>query len=338
MSSHLKTLAAGLAALTGAKSFVANPVLGNPGLNRRGLHLVRLRAAHWMMRVRQAWFAYGVPREQRKAFQHDGYLLLEDFLPAEQYQRLVREAEGARGEIRQCRQADTLTRRRVMAPENVAALPEMQALMRDKRFRRLMRYCSGHARQPIMHLERIHNGVLESHERDPQKSLHVDTFQPTMKFWLYLQDVTPAQGPFMFVPGSTRMSSARLSWERHMSLIARDHPNRYTQRGSFRVDEGDLERFGLGEVKHFAVKANTLLIANTYGMHGRGEAEQSSTRFALWGMSRTTPFSPLPGLGFEWINRLQYRVLEAERQRDDRKAAARGEKASWFVPSDNGDL
>ncbi|WP_127734961.1 hypothetical protein [Cobetia sp. ICG0124] len=93
------------------------------------------------------------------------------------------------GEIRQCRQADTLTRRRVMSPENVEALPEMQALMRDRRFRRLMRYCSGHARQPIMHLERIHNGVLESHERDPQKSLHVDTFQPTMKFWLYLQDV-----------------------------------------------------------------------------------------------------------------------------------------------------
>lgn len=32
-------------------------------------------------------------------------------------------------------------------------------------------------------------------------------------------------------------------------------------------------------------------------------------------MSRTTPFLPLPGLGGEWLNRLQYRVLKAERAR-----------------------
>ena len=54
--------------------------------------------------------------------------------------------------------------------------------------------------------KKVFNGARESDEADPQKSLHVDTFQPTMKFWLYLEEVGERNGPFMFVPQSTQLN------------------------------------------------------------------------------------------------------------------------------------
>ena len=57
------------------------------------------------------------------------------------------------------------------------------------------------------------------------------------------------------------------------------------------------------------VKKNTLLIANTFGVHGRGGADAGSTRLALWGMGRTNPFIPFPGTGLNFFNQYQYKVL-----------------------------
>ena len=37
-------------------------------------------------------------------------------------------------------------------------------------------------------------------ENDPQSKFHSDTFQPTCKFWIYLQDIDIQDGPFNFVP------------------------------------------------------------------------------------------------------------------------------------------
>ncbi len=45
--------------------------------------------------------------------------------------------------------------------------------------------------------------------------------------------------------------------------------------------------------------------------------EDWGERLALWGMSRTNPFLPLPGLGFDYFNRLQYRVLQRMHRQED---------------------
>ncbi|MGY3727753.1 MULTISPECIES: phytanoyl-CoA dioxygenase family protein [Cobetia] len=325
----------GLALFTGAKSFVANPLIGSERLNRRGLHVWRVKAASRIMRWRMAMLSRGVPTAERETYLRDGYLLKQNFLSREVFERLKVELETVHdqgpGEVRECCQGDTRTHRVLLDPETLSELPVARQVLADPQLKRLLRFCAGHRRLPIVHLEKVLNGSRESVEADPQKSLHVDTFQPTMKFWLYLEDVSEHNGPFMFVPQSTQLNPGRLDWEYHMSLTAREHANRYTQRGSFRVEEGALAHFGLNAPTLFKVPANTLLIADTFGMHGRGPAEAGSSRLALWGMSRTTPFLPLPGLGCEWLNRLQYRVLKAERARDDKRAAARGVESSWHV-------
>src|SRR5260370_14830925 len=55
---------------------------------------------------------------------------------------------------------------------------------------------------------------------DPQTDLHTDTFHPTVKAWLFLTDVEPDAMPFVYVPGSHRLTPERLEWERHMSIAA----------------------------------------------------------------------------------------------------------------------
>ena len=55
---------------------------------------------------------------------------------------------------------------------------------------------------------------------DPQTDLHTDTFHPTVKAWLFLTDVAPDAMPFVYVPGSHRLTPQRLDWERRMSIGA----------------------------------------------------------------------------------------------------------------------
>lgn len=313
---------------TGAKSFAANPIIGSRRLNRWGLHVGRVALAYGVMRLRMAMLSWRVPREDRRQFIEQGFVLKRNYLPEDAYQALVSEVRNGRGEVRQCIQGNAQTRRMLLAPEVLENMPHTRALMNDPAFRRLMRFCAGHMRLPICHAERVMNGVTDD-VPDPQTSLHVDTFQPTMKFWLYLEEVSDLNGPFVFVPGSNRLSQERLSWEYRMSQQAREHADRYTARGSFRVESEKATTFGSEPPGSFKVPGNTLLIANTFGVHARGHAEPGTSRLALWGMSRTNPFNPLPGLGFESLNRLQYRVLQRMRRKEDERAAARGAKASW---------
>ncbi len=56
--------------LSGAKSFAKNPIIGSPGLNRRGLHAWRVRLADRMARRRR--FERLLAPEQHQAFARDG--------------------------------------------------------------------------------------------------------------------------------------------------------------------------------------------------------------------------------------------------------------------------
>ena len=51
-------------------------------------------------------------------------------------------------------------------------------------------------------------------------TLHADTFHPTAKFWLFLDDVGIEDGPFAYVPGSHKLTPERLAWEHEQALIS----------------------------------------------------------------------------------------------------------------------
>ena len=151
---------------------------------------------------------------------------------------------------------------------------------------------------------------------------------------MFLEPVPLERGPFGYVPGSHRLTWARLRWEYRRSLAWRD-ADRYSRKGSPRLDESDRRALGLPEPLPMVVPANTLVIADTFGFHARGAAPDGSSRLALYFDSRSNPFNPLPGLGGGWVDALQHRVLRWHRERQDRAAARRGGRSSWHLVHDH---
>ena len=320
--------------LTTTKSFKDNPVIGSPLLNRLGLHVVRLIVAHGVMRVRMWMLALPVSREDRHAYFRNGMIIKENFLNEDEFEKLEDEARSFKGEVREARQGDTLTQRAVLSPEVLQGQPAMMKFFANKRLLRLSQFTAGHLRAPLYYIENVKNGYCEG-PKDPQKNMHVDTFHPSMKFWFFIDDVEADKGPFSYVPGSHKLTWKRIKWHYKMSLVARDDKNAYHARGSTRYTLNDLKELGLPEPKKLAVKKNTLVIANVFGIHRRGDSEQKSSRLALWGDSRTNPFIPFPGLGGQFINEIQYYFLNRYRKNEDKKAQEKGIRSPWKVMEDN---
>lgn len=293
---QLLRLPLSIAALaTGAKSFAGNPVLGSQRLNRLGLHTTRLRLAHGLARWRRLWLAPVLGAEERAAFARDGYVLKENFLPPGEFEQLRREVLESEWEVGEMRQGGTRTRR---VPLDYARLrhshPALARLIRESTMPRLLRYVSSSGGQPIFSLQAILAEASDAH--DPQSDLHADTFQSTAKAWLFLHDVGEEDGPFRYVPGSHRLTQARLAWEKAQSIDAKNHPVPYHARGSFRVTPEELERMGLPPAKPCTVKANTLVVADTFGFHGRTPSPHPTCRVEVYASLRRSPFVPWPGL------------------------------------------
>ncbi|MDD3443809.1 MAG: phytanoyl-CoA dioxygenase family protein [Zavarzinia sp.] len=318
-----------LAIGTGAKSFVGNPVLGSRLLNRLGLHVLRLVVADRVMAFRRLLLAATVPAADRATLHRDGFVVKTDFLPAADFAALEAEIRALKAPARECHQGDTITHRVLLDEETLASLPAARRLLADRRYRRLLGYVAGRLRVPGQWVQEIRSGILPG-APDPQLNLHVDTFQPTMKAWLFLDDVAEDEGPFTYVPGSNRLNLARLAYEYRRSLDERHSPDVLSARGSLRVPEADLPVLGLPPARALAVRRNTLVIADTRGLHRRGDLRvRPSTRLEIWSMCRTNPFNPLPGLPFRWCDRLDLALYRAWLRDQDRRAAKQGGNPAW---------
>ncbi len=276
--------------LTSAKSFCDNPIIGSPRLNALGLHRWRLRAAHALTWRRRARLARLVSAADRAAFERDGFVLHRDLLPADVFERLRARVLAQPAAAREMVQGDTITRRIAVDDAMLRDLPELRALAEHPVWCGLTRYVAGYHRAPWLYLQSILNQVLPGRP-DPQTALHADTFHPTMKAWFFLTDVADDEGAFCYVPGSHRLTPERLAWEGRMSVRARD-ADRLSSRGSFRIDAAELPLLKLPPPQRFAVPANTLVVADTFGFHARGPSARASVRIELWGYDRRNPFLP----------------------------------------------
>src|SRR5690554_4678840 len=318
--------------LTGAKSFANNPIIGSPLLNRLGLHPARMILAQGMAEVRRTPLAFSVSAEDRAAFRRDGFLVKENFLQAAHFEQLNDEVRRYRAPGWECHQGDTITHRLLLDEAALQQLPATRALIRDPAFRRPLSWAGAHAGAPVFYIQRIFNFATQG-PPDPQRHLHTDTFHPTVKAWLFLDDVDERKGPFTYVPGSHRFTRQRLAAEYRRSLTARHDPLRYSARGSFRWSEQDLEELGLPAPRAFAVPRNTLVIADTSGIHCRGEASDPGVRLEIWAFSRISPFWPLSLPAVGPVTRLRDRLVRSYLDHQDSKARRRGDRKSTRLNS-----
>ncbi len=320
---------------TGAKSFSGNPIIGSRLLNRMGLHVLRVVLAAGVSRFRFFCLRGLVSHEERQAFHRDGYLLIKNFMPESEFRALDSEVRAIRGEVRECIQGDTLTHRLQLTERVLRQQPGCAKLLNSERLSKLMKYTASRNTSPVYYVQNIKSNALPGNP-DPQRTLHSDTFHATMKAWLFMDDVSDQNGPLNYVAGSQRLTLKRLKWEYQNSIKGSELDNSYAARGSLRVREEDLPAMGLPQPMAFNVPANTLVIANTNGFHCRGAALGGpASRLELWAYSRTNPFNPLPGFDHRLLRFCRDVIIDKYLKHEDRKAAAKGAKASWHViPSD----
>lgn len=315
---------------TTAKSFKNNPIIGSSVLNRLGLHVFRVVLAYAIMRFRMGLLSFGVPKQYRDDYLKRGYILIPNLLSDEDFAKLYDEVRALRGEVRECVQGDTLTQRIHLDGETLETMPETRRFLARPDLSKLWRFAAGFNLVPISHVQVIKSHYVEGGE-DPQKNLHSDTFHPSMKYWFFLEDVTPDEGPFTYVEGSQRLTWKRLAWEYRKSIAMDEEKDAYVRSGSFRVEASELEGLGFGEPKAVCVPRNTLAIVNTFGFHRRGDADGRRMRSEIWGISRTNPFNPFVGVNAAFFHRLDDRLLQRSRRRQDEAAAKRGVPSSWHV-------
>tara|TARA_R110000850_G_scaffold91742_10_gene194583 strand:+ start:17472 stop:18467 length:996 start_codon:yes stop_codon:yes gene_type:complete len=301
-----------LALFTQAKSFEDNAFIGNRLLNRLGLHVLRVVLAHTAMAIRRTLMAWKLPPEDRKAFARDGFLIKPNFLEHSQFLNLGQDVikiatdEAPQDSV----QGDTLTRQYPITDQRLARYPNLHTAMQNPQYQSLLGYVAGRLRVPFRWVQVIYNGQLPSDEADPQRTPHSDTFQPAMKAWLFLTEANESNGAFSYVPGSHRLSLARLKWEYRQSIVGRDLDSRYSARGSLRIKHEELAQLGLPQPRELRCEANTLIVADTRGFHCRGASNGKTVhRVEIWALSRTNPFNPLPGLPFAVLDRLERRVF-----------------------------
>lgn len=274
---------------SGAKSFADNPLIGSQRLNALGLHAARVRAVHALAAHRRRGLADMISTEDREAFDRDGVVQIRNFLPEPLFQSLRTQLLSYKGAARETVQGDTITRRLAVDKAALNAIPALRHFQKDARWRGLVRYVSSFDIEPLLYIQSImprrHNAP-----RDPQHQLHADTFHPSMKAWLFLEDVPRETGPFAYVHGSHRLTPERLAWEKSRSLTVKQGNCRLSARGSLRVQADELALLNLPEPTVYAVPANTLVVADTFGFHARSEATTAATRIELWAYGRRNPF------------------------------------------------
>lgn len=280
--------------LTGAKSFLDNPLLGSRRLNRRGLHTARVVLADRLCQWRRGRLARKVNPEWRAAFDRDGFVVIPEIVPPDAFPVLREAILSYEGEAREMQQGDAITRRMAIDPAMLEAIPELQELLRRPDIVALFHYVASYRITPLHYVQTILSKV-GGLEGDPQEALHADTFHASLKSWLFLNPVAVADGPFTYVPGSHRLTPARVAWERQRSLADPRMIDRLSARGSPRVAPDELTAMNLPAARPVTVEANTLVVADTVGFHARGPSEVSGERVEIWSYARRNPFIPWLG-------------------------------------------
>ena len=282
-----------LALLSGASSFIDNPVLGSKVFNQAGLHAWRVKTAAQLAKYRRAKLAKYLSKAELSFFENNGFIVKENFLPEDTFALLEQELLSAELPARETLQGNTVTRRIPLDYQTLPQLPHATQLIAQSHFQHLINYVGSFKVQPMLYVQSILSHVRVANE-DPQTSLHADTFHSSVKAWLFLTDVVEDEGPFVYVPSSHQLTSARLAWEKQRSIdIA--NADQMSARGSFRVSDAELTQLGLPAPKAFAVKKNTLVVADTFGFHARGKSSRPSTRIEVWAFARRNPFLPWVG-------------------------------------------
>lgn len=266
---------------------------GSPLANRLGFQLARTvvmnrRIARACLERRPAVHpAY-------EALAHDGVASIPDFLPADVFQAISTEFETARQAgllvTAPCVEDNGVIEDLVAVGKNRQAFPvTYRVFSENQSLRDLVGDIIGRTPDTTSLIISVMRQSLEP--TTPVRMIgsnyiHADIHFPSVKAWLYLNDIDESNGAFIFAPGSHRLTLGRLAYEYEASVrVAKAKADGAVHAeipyGLARIPRPDqLRHMGIVE-KSFVGRANTLVIANTMGFHRRGTFQPNLTRNLL---------------------------------------------------------
>jgi len=261
--------------------FSDEKTLDNRSLNLAGAQPLRAVLARLLYRLRP-----GSRDPLMAELGRSGIVVIEDFLQPTSFAAVEREAEelmAAADPTWLVRSGTTEVRRHSLAQVDPEQYSELAQWRTDQRVVAL-----ASAAERRRYPQRWDGGALVERltlggysEPNDDTELHIDTFFDTHKLWLYLDDVTTANGAFVYVPGSHVLDRVRLRYDYAESNT--------TNRKSRRISEEEVRSRGL-ERRVIGCRRNTLVLANTCGYHSRSVGEAGACRRALHKEYRYNPF------------------------------------------------
>lgn len=253
----------------------------------------RLQQAHDKAGQRRKSLLHWLDGVDAATFARNGFVVKRQVLPPEQFEALSEQVQAWRAPARELLLGDTVTRHIAANAAFLRAAPALAALLQGRLWGGLTRYVAANGRVPPAFVQTV---VTHAHPgaRDPQTMLHSDAAQPTMKAWYFLSDVGDDDAPLCYVPGSHRLTPARLDWEVQCQLHAGEMAQAEAQARAKaaarpavavpprRIDKVALGQMGLGRPARLAVPANTLIVADTFGFHKRAQARRPTMRVEVW--------------------------------------------------------
>jgi len=270
--------------------FSQDKVIESRALNMLGAQVFRTVAARVVYNLRRVAVADLVNREVAE-LRRDGIVVLRDFLPVDQFERVRAECawlDGQRAQITTSRRGPTIVEEIAIARFPEQLLPSTYEFYDDPRLRAIV---AASEQRPLGRLalsgerEQLTQGATGD-ATDPETELHSDIFFNTHKAWLYLDDVQTADGPLVYVKGSHRATPARLSF------VYRDSWTRDPASNPSRRISPEEQRWLDARETVVTCPANTLVVINACGYHRRLQGQPGRTRRALHLSARANPFAP----------------------------------------------
>lgn len=275
---------------------------GGRSLNRFGWQPVRSLAKCAAIAARPARTPDWVPHDLVGALDRDGYVVVPHYLGAERHGRLQAAFEeyGSSRYVRDIgdendshigyRTGPVRSDGPSDAGARLLAAFDTDPLIRALAERVIHRRIRGPL--PLVY-QRLSTGGSED-RFDREQLLHADRHYPCAKAIYCVDDVTSESGPFVYCPGSHRLSADRLAWEweigrRESELRDRAvDPDSITdprsvafERGRNVIGPAFRSRLGLLE-SPLTCAADTLIIVNNQGFHRRSALAPGATRSTLW--------------------------------------------------------
>jgi len=266
-------------------------VIPAPALNRLGLQVARAVIAHTLYNLHKVSTPPSL-KHHAETLRRDGILILPDFIPPDEFDALRDEFFEAYDRYRDelfTAKSTNLYEMAYLHRLPLGSIPHARRFVASATVQQLLEGGEKRSWAEFFHfsgLEYITYG--ESGAPDPQVTLHADAFYHTHKAWLYIEDVTPENGPLAIVKGTHRVTLRQIPYIYSHSLEKGVDPSR-------RIASEEMKRVGVQETV-VTCPRNTLVIVNTGAYHRRTQGKPGTRRYGIQIVARATPFAFRTGM------------------------------------------